>query len=199
MKQSHAVLSEEIDSWEETYLRTEILEHKLNTLDEIIDEQFQAILQLDNLDETIDERFKAIQWESKVYDRHIKFNLSSQLNFSDIGTSINSFAWWKILKVIQLKSQVIEQVLKDFNQMKGKLSEVFQEFVKSVFDYRVKCASKAITLAISNCEKSLEQQEQAYQANLQECEAIRATITQKRQQLEQLQKELEAIAQQIAG
>lgn len=53
--------------------------------------------------------------------------------------------------------------------------------------------------AISSCEARLDQHETDYRKILEECEAEKAWMAQKRQKLEHVQKNIEAILNQCAG
>ena len=70
--------------------------------------------------------------------------------------------------------------------------------VRSTFEQRVKEASDIIAKTISSYENILEQQEKAYKETQQQREADKAFIAQKRQELEQIQKNIEAIIAQVA-
>jgi hypothetical protein len=65
--------------------------------------------------------------------------------------------------------------------------------IDSLFDVRVQFATESIERTISLCENLLEQQEKAHKETLQQREAEKAFIAQKRQELEQVQKNIEAI------
>ncbi|MBD2183096.1 hypothetical protein H6S82_29270 [Planktothrix sp. FACHB-1355] len=70
--------------------------------------------------------------------------------------------------------------------------------VNSTFEQRVKQASENIAKTISSYENILEQQEKAYKETQQQRDADKAFIAQKRQELEQVQKNIEAILAQVA-
>ncbi len=82
-----------------------------------------------------------------------------------------------------------QQFIKSKNQAFDKINII----VNSTFEQRVKQASEMIAKTISSYENILEQQEKAHKETQQQRDAEKAFITQKRQELEQIQKNIEAI------
>lgn len=99
----------------------------------------------------------------------------------------------------KIKLKVFEIGFQKFDESMDKVSEKLYEIVGSVFNNRVESASQVIAQAISLYENLLEQQEKAHKETLEQREAEKAFISQKRQELEQVQKNLEAILVQRAG
>lgn len=93
---------------------------------------------------------------------------------------------------IQIKKEVCKLGLEMFNKSVDK-------YIASVFCNRVKTASGIIKQAISISENLLEQQEKAHKETLKQREAEKAWIAQKRQELKQVQNNIEAILNQSAG
>ncbi len=73
------------------------------------------------------------------------------------------------------------------------MSEKLYEIVGSVFNNRVESASRVIAQAIALYENLLEQQEKTHQQTNRSREAEKAWICQKRQELEQVHNDLEAM------
>jgi uncharacterized tellurite resistance protein B-like protein/tRNA U34 5-carboxymethylaminomethyl modifying GTPase MnmE/TrmE len=91
----------------------------------------------------------------------------------------------------KIKLKVFEIGFKKFDESMDKVSEKFYEIVGSVFNNRVEAASRVIAQAISLYENLLEQQEKTHKETREQREANKAWISQKRQELEQLQKNIE--------
>jgi uncharacterized tellurite resistance protein B-like protein len=82
-----------------------------------------------------------------------------------------------------------EEVVK----FKNEVTSIIDDIVNAIFDDRVKLASEAIAKTISFYDDFLERQETYQQETPEQREAEKAWIAQKRQELEQLQKNIEAI------
>jgi GTPase Era involved in 16S rRNA processing/uncharacterized tellurite resistance protein B-like protein len=95
----------------------------------------------------------------------------------------------------KIKLKVIEIGCEKFNNEESidKVSEKLDEIINTLFVSRIEGSSRVIEEAISLYETLLEQQERAYQETLEEREIKKAFINQKRQELEQVQKELQTI------
>jgi uncharacterized tellurite resistance protein B-like protein len=92
-----------------------------------------------------------------------------------------------------VKQRVFEQGWQKFTQSKDKLFEKIKEIIILVIDERVKSATKIAEQAVSLYEELLEQQEQYLQETAEQQKAEKAWIAQQRQELEQVQKNIEAI------
>ncbi|MDJ0697486.1 hypothetical protein [Mastigocoleus sp. MO_188.B34] len=93
----------------------------------------------------------------------------------------------------QIKRKIVEEGLKKFRESLEKVNEKLGEIINTVFDSKIKSVSHVIDQAISLYENLLEQQEKAHQETLEEREADKAWISQKRQELEQVQKNIQLI------
>lgn len=93
----------------------------------------------------------------------------------------------------QIKGKVIELGFEKFDESMDKFSEKLDEIVGSVFENRVESASQVIAQAIALYENLLEQQEKAHNETLEQREAEKMWIYQKREELEQVQNGLEVI------
>ena len=82
-----------------------------------------------------------------------------------------------------------EEVIK----FKNESISIVNDLVTAIFDDRVKLATQAVTEAISVYDDFLERQERYKQETPEQREAEKAWIAQKRQELEQLQKDIDAI------
>ncbi|OYD96504.1 dynamin family protein [Nostoc sp. 'Peltigera membranacea cyanobiont' 210A] len=95
----------------------------------------------------------------------------------------------------KIKGKVIEIGFQKFNESmnKNKLPAKLDEIIGSVFNSRVESASRVIAQAIALYENLLEQQEKAHSETLEQREAEKTWIYQKREELEQVQNGLEVI------
>ena len=94
----------------------------------------------------------------------------------------------------KIKTTICQTGMKKFReQSKDKVYQTAQEIINTVFDNRFEAASKVIAEAISLYENLIEQQEKAHQETLEQRKIEKAFINQKRQELEQVQKELQTI------
>ncbi len=82
-----------------------------------------------------------------------------------------------------------EEVVK----FKNEVTSITYDIVNIIFDDRIKLASEAVARAISFYDDFLERQERYQQETPEQREAEKAWISQQRQELEQLQKNIEAI------
>jgi uncharacterized tellurite resistance protein B-like protein/GTPase SAR1 family protein len=94
----------------------------------------------------------------------------------------------------QLKVKVFETGCEKFVQSTDKLTAKISEHIRSVFNNRVEAAVKIIEQAISLCENQLEQQEKTHKETVEQREAEKALIAHKRQEIEQVQKRIEAFS-----
>ncbi|KOP25010.1 dynamin family protein [Hapalosiphon sp. MRB220] len=96
----------------------------------------------------------------------------------------------------QIKLTVLEVGFEKLDESINKLSEKLEEIISTVFDSRIESASRVIEQAIALYENLLEQQEKAHQETLEQREAEKELIYQKRQELEQVQNDLEVLLSQ---
>lgn len=99
----------------------------------------------------------------------------------------------------QIKQSVFEQGFEKFNESAEQVFDKVCEHIASAFYNRVEAASGVIEQAISLSENLLEQQERLAQETLEQCKAEKSRISQKRQELEQVQSNIEAILNQCTG
>lgn len=91
----------------------------------------------------------------------------------------------------QIKRKVCEIGIQNLDKLK--IDQELDEIVGLVFNSRVESASRVIAQAIALYENLLEQQEKAHNETLEQREAEKMWIYQKRQELEQIQNQLEII------
>jgi uncharacterized tellurite resistance protein B-like protein/GTPase Era involved in 16S rRNA processing len=96
----------------------------------------------------------------------------------------------------QIKLKIVEMGLQNFYDSIDKVVEKLEEIINSVFAAKVESVSQIVAEAISLYENLLEQQEKADQETIEQRQAEKALIVQKRQELKQVQQNLEAIATQ---
>ncbi|MEH2460707.1 dynamin family protein [Nostoc sp.] len=96
----------------------------------------------------------------------------------------------------QIKRKVCEIGIQNLDKLK--IDQELDEIVGSVFENRVESASRVIAEAIALYENLLEQQEKAHNETLEQREAEKMWIYQKRQELEQIQNRLEVILSKCA-
>jgi hypothetical protein len=93
----------------------------------------------------------------------------------------------------QIKFQVFEKGFAKFEESTDKIGDKLQEIINTVFNRRVESARKVIEEAIALYENLLEQQEKIHQETLEQRQAEKALISQKRQELEQVKTDLELL------
>jgi uncharacterized tellurite resistance protein B-like protein/GTPase SAR1 family protein len=93
----------------------------------------------------------------------------------------------------QIKQKVYDIGFQKFEESVEKVSEKLDEIINTVFNSRIEGSSRVIAEAISLYENLIEQQEKAHQETLEQREIEKAFINQKRQELEQVQKELQTL------
>lgn len=98
----------------------------------------------------------------------------------------------------EIKEKVMEIGFQKFNESKEQVWEKIGENIGEVFESRVESASQVISQAISLYEKLLEQQEKAHREALEQYEADKDWVSQKRQELERIQSGIQALVQQSA-
>ncbi|MHC5725447.1 MAG: dynamin family protein, partial [Nostoc sp.] len=96
----------------------------------------------------------------------------------------------------QIKRKVCEIGIQNLDKLK--IDQELDKIVGSVFNSRVESASRVIAEAIALYENLLEQQEKAHNETLEQREAEKMWIYQKRQELEQVQNRLEVILSKCA-
>ena len=97
------------------------------------------------------------------------------------------------------KGNAFDLGYQEFKKSKENVFAEMKKMINSLFEQRVTEASDTIAKVITYYETLLEQQEKAHQQNLQERELEKTFITQKRQELEQVQKEIAALLTQVTA
>lgn len=104
---------------------------------------------------------------------------------------VNGFKLGMGLIYYQIKQSVCELGMKEFENSMYEYNKKLNETVCSAFDEKVTSVSRAIAQAISLYENLLQEQEKVHQETLEQREAEKAWIAEKRKELEQVQKGIE--------
>ncbi|MGI2904050.1 dynamin family protein [Tolypothrix sp. VBCCA 56010] len=96
----------------------------------------------------------------------------------------------------QIKMKIFEIGFQKFDDSMDKVSEKLHEITTSVFDTKVESASRVIAQAIALYENLIEQHEQAHKETVEEQQTQKAWISEKRQEIEKVKNDIEAILQQ---
>jgi len=214
-------LRKEIDSWGTTKLRDEILKPRLEKLEIVISQELDALQENSkSLDRQINTNFTQ-QMNFRISGINDDIcGAGGFLGGIGAGGALAAglvFAGIAIIPIIiaavvaaiagsfglglldvdgihdKIKQKVCEEGLKNLNANKAKITEGIDEIISSAFSHRVKVVETAIKQIISSYENLLEQQEKAHKETLEQREADKAWISQKRQELEQVQKNIEAM------
>lgn len=114
-----------------------------------------------------------------------------------VAATIAGSLGFGMLDVDRLKNQIKEKILdlgyQNFEKAQAKLDSKLNEIINLVFDQRVEAVSGKISKAISLYENLLEQQEKAHKETVEQRQAEKSWISHQRHELEQLQKNIEAI------
>jgi uncharacterized protein YecT (DUF1311 family) len=94
--------------------------------------------------------------------------------------------------------KILEIGFQKFDESIDKVSEKLHEITTSVFDTKVESASRVIGQAIALYENLIEQHEQAHKETVEEHQTQKAWISEKRQEIEKVKNDIEAILQQSA-
>lgn len=215
-------LSSEIDEWGNKILKDIILTEGIEYLDSRIAYELDAIqADFQRLDQQIQTNFsKQMKLSiSRISDDFIGLNgiiggvgalAAGLITFIGLGfipsvvpavaatiARITSSLGFGLLDFNELKYQikikVFEIGFQTFEESIDKVSEKLDEIINTVFNSRIEVSSRVIAEAISLYENLIEQQEKAHQENLEQREIEKAFINQKRQEIEQVQKELQTI------
>jgi uncharacterized tellurite resistance protein B-like protein/GTPase SAR1 family protein len=95
----------------------------------------------------------------------------------------------------QIKFKIFETGFQKFDESIDKLSDKLDEITTSVFDTKVESASRVISQAIALYENLIEQHEQAHKETVKEQQRKKAWICEKRQEIEKIKNDIEAILQ----
>jgi hypothetical protein len=216
-------LSKEINDWGSNKLGDDILNPKLKQLNDVIEQELKAIqAEFKSFDQQFSSRLSEqlkISIINNINDDFVGAGgfaggigiggaLAAALIFlapvgivaaiiTSVVAAIASAFGLGILDIDglhnKIKQKVCELGLKEFEKSKDKFNQKLDEIIGSLFDKRVESTSRVIAQAISLYENLLEQQEKAHHETLEQREAEKAWISQKRQELEQVQKDIETI------
>jgi uncharacterized tellurite resistance protein B-like protein/ribosome biogenesis GTPase A len=212
-------LSQEIEDWGNLKLRNKILEPNLKAFEEKVNQELEVLkTQIvessnyisvdlnDQLDLSVEKNFFGLGAIGGGIGFSIPLALAAAFtaNFSlplvilaGAVVTIASSLGFGMLDVDQLKNQIKDKILdlgyQNFERSQTTFESKLNELISSVFGQRVEAVSGKITKVISQYETLLEQQEKAHKDTLEQRQADKAFIAQKRQELEQVQKNIEAI------
>ncbi|MTJ51449.1 dynamin family protein [Anabaena sp. UHCC 0253] len=213
-------LQREIDEWGEKELKQKILMPNIELLDDYINKELQSLKErFNDLDQKINTDFSK-QINLAINNLEDSFGdlltyISGGLFGGGIGAGLLMIIglggpiMWAVAGVgaaiagaigfgidglyNDLKIKVFETGWEKFIDSTEQLTNKIGETIGLLFDNRVEGAIKVITKAIYLCENLLEQQEKAHHENLEQQEIEKAFINQKRQELEQVQQQLQTI------
>jgi uncharacterized tellurite resistance protein B-like protein/GTPase SAR1 family protein len=220
-------LSKEIDKWGNTQLKDVILQNNLRILDTNIEYELDAIQsQFKNIEQQVKANFSEQLRLSinGITDDFMGLGgfggglgiggalAVGLLAFTGIGffaiiiaslaaTIAGSFGFG-MFDVDglhdQIKMKIFEIGFQKFDESMDKVSEKLYEITTSVFDAKVESASRVIAQAIALYENLIEQHEQAHKETVEEQQTQKAWISEKRQEIEKVKNDIEAILQQCA-
>jgi uncharacterized tellurite resistance protein B-like protein/GTPase SAR1 family protein len=215
-------LQREIQEWGNTQLRDVILKPNLEIFDTRIRQELEAIQQnLNLLDQQINANLsKQIHFRISEIDADIN-SQGSLLGGIGAGgalaAGLYAFTLIAVGPIIvaalataivgslglgmldadgihyKIKSKVIELGFQKFDESTEKIWENLGKTIGSAFNSRIEVAEEAIKQVISCYENVLEQHEKAHKETREQRQAEKAFIAQQRQELEQVQKNIEAI------
>ena len=211
-------ISTELDSWIENELKINILKKYFELLEEYIQEEIKS-LEYDfvALNQTINKQ-QSPNW---IFAKYSNFNeganILGNVGLAGLGAAVLVPAFMfagPILVIIggligggligtgiggflgidsAIRAKVFETGIQQFVDSLDRVFEKINEIIDTIFEERVIQTEVTIMNIISFYEVLIEQQEKAHQKNLEQREIEKAFINQKRQELEQVQKELQAI------
>ncbi len=215
-------LSAELDSWIENQLKQAILKPKLEIFDDKIKDELQAVKShIESINLLINTKTPNWIFSAKGNNdfaaNAANIDILGELGLAGLGAALLIpavvFAG-PILGVIgtlvgggllgtgvgsmldinsKVKSKVFEVGCEKFVKSLEDTFEEINEIISSAFDEKVELADEIIAKAISFYENLLEQQEKAHQETLEQRQADKEFIACKRQELEQVQKNIEVI------
>jgi uncharacterized tellurite resistance protein B-like protein/predicted GTPase len=215
-------LEREINNWGTSQLRDTILLQKLAVLDKGIRQEIEALQQsLKIIDDQINTNFsQQLDFTINEIDSNLDgaTGIFGGVGFGGLGAAalfaltpitlipaiitgvvaviVSSVGLW-LADVDgihdKIKQKVCELGFQKFNESKTQIADQLYKIISSVFNSRMEAADTAIKQVISSYENLLEQQEKAHTETVEQRQADKAFIAQKRQELEQVQKNIEAI------
>jgi uncharacterized tellurite resistance protein B-like protein/GTPase SAR1 family protein len=99
----------------------------------------------------------------------------------------------------QIKQKVCELGFQKFDESSQSIFDKIHERIIAVFEERVETSSDAMSKAIALWENLLEQQENRDRQNQAECEAQKVWLADKRRELQEMERQIEAVLNQSAG
>ncbi len=216
-------LSIEIDEWENKTLKDIILKKAVNYLDIHIADEIDAIQrdfqQLDqqlttNISEKLNLSMTSINGDftglgGMSGGLRIGGALAIGLIFTGLGLAVGISNAGTMVSSIRSGMAYIDKL---YNQIKLKVLDIgferfdnsidenlakLEEIINTVLNRQIKSASRVIEHAIALYETLLEQQEKAHQETLEQHEAEKKLIDQKRQKLEQVKNDLKILLDQV--
>lgn len=211
-------ISQELESWINDELKENILKEPLERLDNAVEKEFEKIQSefhtLNYFSQNQSTNWKFL--DDKNSNLSVINNSSFWGAFGAIGIGaalvpVVFFAGPILVALLGgagagllggggiaiLENSITENVLKlGCEQFVNSVDGIFERIDKmiySLFNERIKRVNEVVEETISIYENVLEQQEKAHQENLEQRETEKAFINQKRQELEQVQKELQTM------
>ena len=171
----------------------EFVDNKIKILDNKILNELINITKSNIFDVNIEEIFS----QKLPYD--FKFEVDKKEGYGDflacIGTLFfigRPFGSSNFI-LNQIKEEVINRGMKNFKKTESKIFDKIYSTVPITFETRLERVNEIIAQVIDSVRADLDNQDKEYQKILLYCNAEKAWIAQKRQELEQVQKKIEAI------
>jgi hypothetical protein len=208
-------LKTELDSWINQILKgriegidrdLEAIEQNISIFSHKIDPDFgnQLVIDIEKIKADFDKPIEHLSEHLRENDDEAKFEL---LGFAfDVTSSIVGAVTGGLAEVAgfwpfggsspaqpSMRQKVFEQGWEKFTLSKDKFLGKIKEIVVLIIDNRVESVTKIAEQAVSLYEELLERQERYQQETPEQQEAEKAWILQQRQELEQVQKNIEAI------
>jgi GTPase Era involved in 16S rRNA processing len=210
-------LSKELETWIENQLKQTILKQYLEIIDNTIQQELQLIESLlEKSNESVKDQSNFNWVFYKNHEDAEKVDILGKVGFAVLGAvGIGGavLAGGLILPIIlglanagnvlagvgglvgldaEIRSKVFEAGWEQFSESSEDVEKI-QEIIGEAFYEKVEQADEIIARVISFYENRIELQEKAFAKTSEQCKADKAWISQKRQELEQVQKNIEAI------
>ncbi|MEG4166165.1 MULTISPECIES: dynamin family protein [unclassified Microcoleus] len=99
----------------------------------------------------------------------------------------------------QIKEKVCELGFQNFDESSQSILDKIQERIIALFEKRIETSNSVMSKAISVWENLLEQQENRDRQTQAECEAKKVWLAEKRRELQEIERQIEAVLNQSAG